>query len=105
MSIYSSNFVLAADDGDGPAPIIYQGSHVLPDDSDQRGGTLDLGVIPGWIERPGRPATNNQGRAVPLHPWLRITINDESVVLDRAQVAALTGHLREWLLWTTEREA
>lgn len=59
MSIYASVEGLG-DPGDdesvGP-PWIYRGSHILPADTDPRGGTVDLAVIP--RTSPATAATTN----------------------------------------------
>ena len=43
MSIYATN--LSIDD-----PVIYQGSHIRPHDTDPRGGGVDVATIPEHIE-------------------------------------------------------
>ena len=93
------------------APIVYEGSHVLPSDDDRREGSIDLALIPGHIEREGRPAVSEWS---PPHPWLRLGIYTASsreqyegkpyvsgghatVVLDRRQVEQVRDTLTEWL--------
>ncbi|MBW0088274.1 hypothetical protein I4I73_03465 [Pseudonocardia sp. KRD-184] len=114
MSIYCS-FGLFGDDGDDyPAPLIYRQSHVLPTVDDPRGGTLDLAYIPGFITRDGRdvdgeldPDCENDG----VWPFLRVSLRaeqglamveagepEDTVVLDRDQVATLRDELTDWLL-------
>jgi hypothetical protein len=107
VSIYASTFSLEdeAEDGLG-APIIYQGSHILPANSDRRDGRLDLAAIPGHIDRPDRPALHD-GRESdePYHPWLRVSLDSKrgsdfvqsDAVLDRGQVEALRDYLTGWL--------
>lgn len=100
------------------APIVYEGSHVLPADTDRRGGGVDVASIPGFIERDGRDQPDEDGH----HPWLRLSVdNVESleqwhgkpyvragravVVLDARHVARLHKYLGEWLgaIKTVER--
>jgi hypothetical protein len=74
-------------------PIIYQGSHILPADTDPRDGYFSLAEIPGHIERDGRGARDED---TPW-PWLRASLNGEDVVLDHAQVVELHRYLGDWL--------
>ncbi len=112
MSIYCSFSIFDDDGNDYPAPLIYQRSHVLPGPADPRGGSLDLAYIPGFITRDGLdvdgeedPQCENEG----VWPYLRMSLRpdqtaasvdypEDTVVLDRAQVAALRDELRDWLL-------
>lgn len=99
---------LGEEGGEQPllAPIVYQGSHVLPSNEDRRGGHVDLAAIPDFIERPGR----EQGP----HDWMRLSVYCEQsdteyqgkplseagravVVLDREQIKALRDTMTEWL--------
>lgn len=145
MSIYGSFFVLDADDhedgcavyveiepgwlefsgkpcdcGTPNAPLVYEGSHVLPSDDDRRGGSVDLATIHGEIVRPGtaeKPRPYDEQR-----PWLRLSLtNDAStyesegkpyvsagesvVVLKRSQVVRMRDALSEWLETTPEQES
>jgi hypothetical protein len=92
--------------GTPSAPIVYEGSHVLPSDTDRRGGDLNFAVIPDFIERDGR----EDGP----HDWLRVgmvsvdsTLIYEGkpyqpggravVVLDRRQVEEMRDYLTSWL--------
>lgn len=52
MSIFAS-FCCMGDDEEHPAPIVYQASHILPTPGDDRGGSFDLGLIPGYAARQG----------------------------------------------------
>ena len=85
------------DCGTPTAPIIYQGSHIVPADTDPRGGTIDIAGIPGHITRPGLPPTNTDDETLPWHPWLRLGVNSETVVLDRRGVELVHRELGEWL--------
>lgn len=88
-------------------PIIYEGSHHLPSDDDPRGGWVEVGAIPGFIEREGREQTG-------LWDWLRLGVGNEpsrtqyegrpyvsggdaTVVLTRPQVERLRDTLTMWL--------
>lgn len=92
------------------APLVYEGSHVLPADTDRRGGDLDVASIPSHIEREGRV----DGREGLPKPWLRLSVGNEpsttmfedkpfepagssTIVLDRSQVAELHAYLGTWL--------
>lgn len=94
------------------APIVYEGSHVLPSDDDRRGGCVDLAVIPPHIERGGcDDAPREDGR---VFPWLRLGVSAEpseleyegkpytpgghvTVILTRSQVTRLRDSLDDWL--------
>ncbi len=78
------------------APIIYQGSHVLPADSDARGGSVQVAAIPAHITQGARGPTSDDEDGPP-HPWLRLDVNEATVVLTRWQVARLRDTLDEWL--------
>lgn len=76
MSIWASSLIFAEDEA--PAPIIYRQSHVLPSDTDPRGGSLDLAYVPGFITRDGRnvdgeenPDCDHEG----VWPWLRLSVS------------------------------
>lgn len=89
------------------APIVYQGSHVLPSDDDERGGHVDIAAIPGHIDRAGRPPTNPDDEFTPYHPWLRLSVwevveGSATVVLDRRGVELLYRTLGEWLEGTRD---
>lgn len=95
MSIYATTLFLGdeCDKRRLTKPIQYQGSQVLPRDRDKRGGSVDLGAIPSHITRDGRDDAL-EGR---WHPWLRISVNESTVVLTRDQVKMLRDSLAEWL--------
>ena len=73
------------------APIVYQGSHVLPSDDDARGGTVDVAAIPDFIVRDGRDDAQGD--------WLRLSVyaEDDAVVLTRSHVERLRDTLTKWL--------
>lgn len=89
----------------GGPPLLYRGSHVLPDDADLRGGSFDLAEIPGFIQRVGRPTVCDEETCEKpgtvccdqVWPWLRVSIGPETVVLDRRQVARVHEYLGGWL--------
>jgi hypothetical protein len=95
---------------DYDAPIVYEGSHVLPSDDARRGGSIDVAAIPDFIERDGRDDAQGTG----LKDWLRLSVDSEDsieqyegkpyvqggravVVLTRQQVERLRDTLTEWL--------
>jgi hypothetical protein len=77
------------------APIVYQGSHVLPSDDDARGGSVDVAAIPSFIVRDGRDDAQGEG----LKDWLRLSVDadGDAVVLTRRHVRLLRDTLTEWL--------
>lgn len=82
-------------------PVVYQGSHVLPADTDRRAGTFGFAEIPGHITRDGRDdGPEDDDRP---WPWLRVTMRAEGapdcqdVVLDRGQAETLRDYLIDWL--------
>lgn len=80
----------------GAGPIIYQGSHILPSDDDERGGSFEIGAIDTFIRRDGG-YTEVGEETDRVHPWLRLCVNSETLVLDLAQVTALHATLTTWL--------
>jgi hypothetical protein len=70
------------------SPWVYQGSGRVPRRDDERRGVVEFSVIPEGIS--------------PEHGWARLAVNDATVVLDVAQVAALHAVLDGWL---RQREA
>lgn len=93
------------DPTDLDAPIIYQGSHVLPSHDDPRGGSVSLALIPPHITRDGRDdRTEGEGP----WPFLRLDVSSHSttnhggclatVVLTDQQVLRLRDALTKWLL-------
>lgn len=91
VSVWATTLVI--DDGEPEegdlAPIVYQGSHVLPADTDERGGGVEIAHVP--------------GRYNGWHPWLRLTVYDDTVganatiVLTEPQVRLLHAALAEHL--------
>ena len=96
---------------------MYEGSHHLPERNGRRGGSLEVGAIPGFITRDGRD-DQVDGR----WDWLRISVDSEDsttqyegnpyipggravVVLDRAQAEALRDTISHWLDRTEEEDA
>jgi hypothetical protein len=88
------------------APIIYEGSHVLPSDTDRRGGCVEVAAIPNHITRDGRDDATEGS----LKDWLRLSVQsvesedpgafsaaDATVVLTRNQVERLNETLTGWL--------
>lgn len=81
--------------GQPGAPIIYRGSHLLPSDTDQRGGHVSLAEVPGHITRDGRDDGPDDEFGV--WPWLRLSVGQEDAVLDEALVRSLRDALDGWL--------
>lgn len=84
MSIFAT--FLDFDGAEGPAPIVYRGSHILPSDDDERGGMVMLALIPSFINRTGDDGPEDEA---PL-PWLRLSgrVQQELVALARRSAAA-----------------
>lgn len=89
MSVWGTIFDLE----DNP-PYAYQGSHVLPSEADARDGVVQLAEIPSHITRDGRDDQPADGA---LWPWLRLSVNQEDAVLDRAQVQGMWESMGAWL--------
>lgn len=107
MSIYCSFGVFdeddRLDDDSRRGPIVYQGSHVLPSPDSPRGGSLDLGYIPGWITRNGSNEGRDPGEEgnIDWWPYLRVGLiggeyDPNAVVLDVDQVGQLIDDLTSW---------
>lgn len=98
MSIYGSLEAPSEDereDGTVDAPLVYQGSHIPPDErTDPRGGWVDLALIPSHITRDGRD--DKPEDAAPW-PYLRFGVNESTVVLTRKHVEEIVETLTWWL--------
>ena len=90
-----------------PAPLIYQGSHVSPSESDARGGSVDFAAIPNFCHPSVRGSGADEGPPV---EFARLSVTEDpatyrhelaggsaNVVLDRAQVVKLRDTLTLWL--------
>lgn len=90
-------------------PILYRGSHVYPN-PDDRGGSFDLGTIPGHIAESGGFDERHEHGC--HRPFLRVGVTDPfggrypeaaappstaDVVLDERQVGELRDYLTSWL--------
>jgi len=88
------------DCGQPDAPIVYRGSHVLPAETDGRGGWVDIALIPGhvryWRENPCAPAETEPVDAPP-DPFLRFGVNNETVILTRRNVEQIAASPTYWL--------
>ncbi len=135
MSIYATTLVLADDEHEGGcailaevepglfdfsgkpcdcgtprAPLVYEGSHVLPSGDFRRGGSLDLACIPDFITRDGRDDAQGSGPK----DWLRLSMTcvesttfyegrpyvaagSATLVLNRRHVTELRDSLTAWL--------
>lgn len=82
------------DCGQPYAPLVYQGSNVLPSNDDPRGGTVDIASIPSHITREGRDDQPEDGTP---YPWLRFGVNEGTVILTPSQVEQIRDALSEWL--------
>lgn len=79
------------------SPFVYQGSHVLPAEDDDKGGSVLVCGIPDHITRDGRDDAPEGA----LKDWLRLSLypaNDKNaVVLARRHVEELRDTLTAWL--------
>lgn len=83
------------DCGQPDAPLVYQGSHVLPDErTDPRSGWVDLALIPSHITRDGRDDKPEDDMP---WPYLRFGVNGETVILTRHHVEQIVRRLSWWL--------
>jgi len=114
VSIYAS-FCCMGEDEDIPAPIAYIASHLLPKPGDSRAGSLDLGLIPGFVTQDGWCVLGHDHSTgddcpcepytelPPVWPYLRVAVDDvyraeqATVVLDYSQVEKLRDELTGWL--------
>jgi hypothetical protein len=81
----------------GSCPVRYRGSHVLPSNSDERGGGFGIAAIPDHITRNGRDDRPEKGK---WRPWLRVHLHggyQESVILTKKQAGELRDALSQWL--------
>jgi len=72
------------------SPWVYQGSHHLPSITDERRGCVEVAGIPDFITRDG------EDEGTSLNDWLRLSVNDCTVVLNRSQVTELCATLIDW---------
>jgi hypothetical protein len=91
------------------SPLVYQRSHVLPSDEDERGGSFDFAEIPGFITRENRELCGPDDECPKpesvccdrVWPWLRVGMGDEvthlTQVWDRRQVEVVRDYLTRWL--------
>jgi len=95
MSIWATFFHL----DDDKAPIGYHGSHLFPSPL-LRAGSVDLALIPGFINPDGPDFDDEDDRAP--HPLLRLSVNAETVVLDQTQAREAFVALGDWLMRTAD---
>lgn len=87
--------------GQPDTPLVYQGSHVLPSEDDERGGWIDIALIPSHITRDGR---DDRPEDEAPWPFLRFGVNEETVVLTRRNVLEVNATLMRWLDLTREED-
>ena len=75
----------------GSCPIEFMGSHILPTENDRRNGILGISAIPDHI-------TNPKADNFPWKPYLRVHINDATVVITRVQAAKFIEALTHWFI-------
>lgn len=74
MSVWCTRLSSDADDfpGDGPGPLIYHGSHIIPTADGERGGGVDTAHLPAFISRDGYGADEEDGLS--WWPYLRLSV-------------------------------
>ena len=86
--------------GQPDAPLVYQGSHVLPSEDDERGGWIDIACILAhvrfWRENPDAPVEDEPDWPN-VEPFLRFGVNESTVVLTERNVRQIADTLNEWL--------
>jgi hypothetical protein len=90
MSIYCSYWDIGPDRPKKERPIIYAGSNVRPMKVAPRGGEFGISAIPDYI-------TNRARDVIPWKPFLRVHVNNATVVLTRAQVEECAKAIARWL--------
>jgi hypothetical protein len=100
MSVYCSFGTFDEDSGDHPPPLIYRQSHIIPDRTDPRGGSFDLGSIPAFLTRNGYDDGKEDG--VMCWPYLRVSLRatqpgEDTIVLDIDQVRVLHTEIGNWI--------
>lgn len=92
--------------GQPDAPLVYRGSHVLPNPTDRRGGWVDMASIPGFIRvyRDDPDADPKGEDNMPPEPFLRFGVNGETVILTRRNVEQIQATLTDWLGRTADFE-
>lgn len=85
--------------GQPASPLVYRGSHILPELADPRGGYIDLAYIPAhvrfWRENPDANSADEPWD--PIEPFLRFGVNGETVILTTAHVEEVYESLGHWL--------
>lgn len=79
-------------------PYAYYGSHILPCENMPRDGSIDMAVLSEFV----RWIRDNPDGPIELQPegyepWLRFSVNAETVILDKPQVQQMVDRLQEWL--------
>jgi len=94
------------DPEDLDAPYVYQGSHVLPEPSDPRGGSVQLAHVAAHVRYYRENPDGRDEPDRPLEPWVRLSIDEAAgvesggsvtVLLDVAQAGRLAAALRDWI--------
>lgn len=87
--------------GTPSAPIIYKGSHILPEKDSERGGNVSIALIPPhvrwWRENPEADNADEPDYPDPPDPYLRLGVNEDTVILDVDNVKLVYESLGVWL--------
>ena len=94
MSVYQTIFDLGLP-GSDEKPFVYHGSHIVPNRRNrERGGSIGLGGIRVFVTR------NGDDSKLDSHDWLpylRVSVGNQTVMLEKEQVAELRDRLNGWL--------
>lgn len=86
------------DCGQPDAPLVYHGSHVMPENDAARGGHIDVASLSRFVrfyrDNPDAPTS---GEPDGWEPFLRFGVNQSQVVLTERNVRQLHATLTEWL--------
>lgn len=77
-------------------PYVYDNSAILPNRIRPRDGWVSLASLSRFVRYYCR-YPNGANPPDGIEPWLRLDVNDSTVVLDRAQVETLAARLGFWL--------
>lgn len=98
------------DPEDLDAPLIYQGSHVLPEADHPRGGHVGLACINAFVRHYREHPDSEEEPWLPLEPYLRLDVKADdataqggayaTVVLTVEQASRLRAALDEWIALT-----
>jgi hypothetical protein len=84
------------DCGQPDAPLVYHGSHVMPEHDGERGGWVDIASLSRFV-RLNRDDPDGAHDEEGWEPFLRFGVNQETVILTDRNVRMIHASLTEWL--------